>query len=188
MTIDPVTLVYNQLWQILLASTDFCALVPAQNRIILADNPTSTPVIVATRHPEQMSRQALEYPQVIIEPAGGQTLLFRSSDRTSIEETFLVKVLTGDKRLCYAQGSGYNGLYPVKMAILQALGDWEATMKLLTWDGHAGFVHDCTVVTQQIQQGSPRLSEQNAPVESPGWNLAWAGHVEMWLPNTVFRS
>lgn len=176
-TQDPLTTCYRGLWALLLDNADFCALVPEQNRIMYVDHPTNA-AKTASRFPLRDSKQAKEEPQVVIEPAAGMSDMYSSSDGTTFVEQFGIWVLTGDQRLCYLQDGAYQGLNPVRWAILRAMMPWEDSLKLLTWNGKR-FIHDCRVIRQQPKMDSPRLPQQNAPASTPGWNLAWQGEVEM---------
>lgn len=178
---DPLTQVYEGVWELLEASSEFTALVPAQNRIKYVDGPDDDP---AFRFPAQASRQATERPQVVVEPRAGATSMFSTSDGTSVYESLQIWVLTGDQRLCYNQGGVWQGLFPVQWSILRALMSWEATLELLTWNGRAGFVTHCAVDAHEFAMGPSRFREQRTPVKADGWNLAWGGNVEMWFPST----
>lgn len=168
---DPLTKCYETLWDILEDSADFCTLVREADRIKY----TGT-----ARYPERDARQASEWPQVSIEPTHGPADMYCASDGTRVHSRFRVLVRTGDHRLCYVQGSGYQGLFPVQVAILRAMMQWEDRMKLLTWGGQP-FVHHCSVSSRQHGQQNPRVDGQQAPVKSGGWTVAWDGELELWF-------
>jgi hypothetical protein len=181
---DPFTLVYSKLWQMLEASTDFCALVSAGNRIKYIDDlDTDGSVdIAALRNPDKGNLQAGDFPQVAIESDDGITTLARSSDATSVSTRFRVMVLAGDKRLSYLGPAGrYTGLFPVMWSIVRALSTWDTQLTTLNWGTETGFVKLCNLTTHRERLGKALDEKRDVYARKDGWTMAWEGEVEMWF-------
>lgn len=112
---DPLTRVYLKLWELLEATEAFTRLVPRGNRIKFHG---------PDRSPGKDNRLSADYPEVRIEPAGGQILLFDTGGAasaggtkggTTIRKAFQIEVATGDRRII-------RRLLPLEWAIAKAIG------------------------------------------------------------------
>jgi len=173
---DPLTKVYEALWEQLEANSDFTRLVPASHRVKY----TGT----IGRFPRADARKSQERPLVSIEPASAVSDMFCSSDASRFRETFKILLLTEDQRLCYAESSHYHGLNPLRWCILQAMMGWEDRLRALSWNSRSGFVTHCYVEQAELEMGGPRVKDQQQPYKRDGWNAVWIGHVEMYFPSS----
>ncbi len=172
---DPLTLVYECLWDILEANADFTTLVRSDNRIKFTEN---------KRYPVRDSRQSAEHPQVAVVNVGVSAAAYNSSDGSEVTARFAILVRSSDQRVSYLQNSNYQGIFPVQWCVIQAMMDWETPMKALTWNSRDQFVHDCRLAETNDQTASPRLPGQNTPAKADGWNTVWQGDVLMVFPST----
>ena len=106
---EPLTQVYEALWSLLNASSEFSRLVKLQNRIAFT---------------------AADLPEVRLIPTELTLHQGRTSSSTSVELTFELQVATGDQRLDVE-------LFPLAWAIIKATSNWQATMAALTWQSVA---------------------------------------------------
>jgi len=175
---DVFSIVYSGLWDVLEASSAFCALVPETNRIKYVDDTDGTK---ARRSPDKQGLVTSDYPQVTIVPTGGPTDTYWSSDGTRVGMHFQIWIKTGDQRLSYAvDDTLYQGLFPIQWSILRAMMDWEATLKPLTWGGVAGFITHCAPHTREEKMSQSAVKQ---PVTT-GWFLAWDGIIDTWFDSS----
>lgn len=177
---DPFTLVYEAFWTLLEAESSFTALVPATHRIKYADAAKEP-----SKHPAQFAQHRPNYCQVRVVTLGGPACSRRcSAGAFNLTDTWQVEALSGDHRLCYLHEGVYNGINPVRWAVLRAMTPWESTLQALTWNGVAGFVKACSPFSFESKMASPRLEEQVKPYPQEGWNALWRGYVDMWFTDS----
>jgi hypothetical protein len=183
--VDPFTQVHSKLWDILEDNADFCAMVPADNRIKYVDVGADT----ARKHPERDSRLPPMSHQVSIEPDGGVVELFKTSDASMINARFVIRGFSNDKRLRYLDGSDTKGAFPLLWAIVNAMADWEAILKPLTVNSKT-FDQHCSIAQFSIAQASARDREQNIPetTKTIGWVATVQGETDMWFPNSDLKT
>ena len=118
MTTDPFTLTYNAIWSLLTASTEFTALVKPNNRISFAG---------ASRQPEKLAVQDADFPEVRLQPLGGEFGPQRDTSGRTWIERFEIVMSTGDQRV-------HERLFPVRWAIVRALSNWPTVLPALEWN------------------------------------------------------
>ena len=177
-TLDPFTLTYSAIWEILEASEDFCEMVPVKNRIKYVEDGDSTQ---PSREPDKRSHQPADYPQVTVIAKGGPTDHYWSSSGSRVGIVFEIWVYTGDKRLCYLKGGKYYGLLPLQWTILRAMMDWKTYTASLSWRGETGFV---THFAPHTRKDSLNIATPAEPTPS-GWYLTLEGKADMHFDSTL---
>lgn len=112
---DPFTQVYEALWALLEAHSDFAALVKPGNRIKFSEKPREKPQL----------REA-DVPEVRIVPGELRPHLFRTSSSSTINRIYRVEISTNDLRITAAA-------FPVEWAILQAVAGAEDSLTSLSF-------------------------------------------------------
>lgn len=117
---DPLSLVYNALWDLLEVHAGFTGLVKVGNRVKY-----DTFGIVA-------SKDALtdaDVPEVAIVPLGLIYGLQISSSSSSFVQRYGAELVTGTSQLAQT-----GGFLPVKWEVIRALAAWESVLNALTWE------------------------------------------------------
>jgi len=131
MSVDPFSLVYNMLWDVLESHAGFRNAVKIGNRVKLS---------ARNRDPIKTEVSPADLPEVRI-IANGITLgLNNTSSSSRMAVIYEVGIATGDQRLTAS-------VFPMLWEIIRALSQEELTKRLATleWDGTAGFVKRVTV-------------------------------------------
>lgn len=164
MATDPLSLVYDALWDILEAHKPFTRLIKPGNRIKYSGR----------RDPEKDGSGDSDYPKVRILPVGGETHLERTSSSGFLSKRFQIQVATGDRRVD-------ERLFPVEWEIIRAMHGWRTKLEALTWE-EAAFAKGCLLT--DIQDG---LTLDESREKIIGWAAVWACEVPMWFPTTLLQ-
>ncbi len=165
MAVDPLTQVYDATWALLAAGADFAGAVPEGNRITFTGH---------ARDPEKINVQDADFPEVRLQPLGGEYGPIRDTGGRSWIERYQITLCTGDRRVDLR-------LYPVRWAIVRALVDWETTLKALTWEG------DSFVLNSEHQSADVGTSEVDIKRGVEGWASVATLEVTMWFPHANLR-
>lgn len=148
MSCDPLTMVYDALWNLLEDFPPFTDQVAPGNRIRLN---------CKLRDPIKDVLRKADLPEVLIFPAGGLTNIHANSSESRLERTYQVLLTTGDKRV--------NELhFPLQWHIIQAVAAWPARMGGMTWRGQP-FLIDVNLPDTTEGMSDP---DQNRNI--PGWS------------------
>lgn len=157
--VNPLTQVYEALWEMLEGHQGFIDLVAEKNEIkMLNSSPLKDQVSTA------------DLPEVRIIPAGGSTHINNSTNSTKLIRRFSIQVATGDRDIS-------TSLYPVEFEIIRALHGWTNILMELEWSG-CKFVKRC--VQLDTVEGSAAY-DLNRGIK--GWSCVWSCEVEMWFNN-----
>jgi len=160
---DPLSLVYEGLWNILEQSVDFTTMVKPGNRIKFSGN---------NRAPLKEEAMAADYPEVRITTLSSEPHLCRTSNGSSLKKTFAIQVLSGDQRVDAVD-------FPLEWIIYSALNRRYDTLADLTWKGKQ-FVKVLRAlnITDNFAMG-----DATHPAIR-GWVSVWACEIEMWFQTT----
>lgn len=117
---DPLSLVYNALWDLLEAHTGLTGLVAVGNRVKYdAFGMVSSKDVL----------QDADVPEVAIIPIGLTYGLQISSSSTEFVQRYAAELVTGTSQLAQT-----GGFLPVKWEVIRALADWQSVLTALTWE------------------------------------------------------
>lgn len=158
---DPLTIVYNALWDLLEDDADFTSLVSVNNRIKFVDDESP------------MKNQAItaDYPEVRIVSVGTRPHLLRTSSGSSMVKQFAIQVLTGDQRLDAK-------LFPLEWTIYKVMNRGIPALLELTYDGRK-FIKNLKATTVS---DSFMYAQLNPHIK--GWTSIWSCEVEIWFRNS----
>ena len=169
--VNPIIQVYEALWQLLEADSDFTELVKAGNRVKYSTVDGVEPRV----KPVKEIMQDADLPEVRIVSVSAEPHLQRTSNGSSMQRTFSLQIATGDLR--YSEK-----LWPVEWAALRALSRWAETLLALTWNGKT-FVK--LVRPGAISEGRAE-SDLNRGIS--GWSTIWAITVDMWFTTSDLQA
>jgi len=163
---NPFTLVYNALWNCLLAHPKFIADVREGNRISFIHD--------ANRDPLKQAVQSADLPEVILDSQQVTAQMYYSSTGSKIIRNYAFLVSTGDFRI-------QKILYQVEWEIFCAMHGWTSILTALKWpiattlpDNRPSFVKRCDIVSANDGQFD---NQRNRNIN--GWSAIWACEVEM---------
>lgn len=157
--VDPFTLVYKALWEMLEDHDEFKSFVREGNRVKFTGKP---------REYLKTQVQDADLPEVRLVPAGAQPHLQRTSNGSSVVERFEIQIATGSEGVDLS-------LYPVKWAVFKAMSNWSTRLSVLTWNENK-FVKLARPTA--INDGSSGFDEARG---IKGWTSVWACEVELWF-------
>ena len=163
---DPLTLVYEALWELLDASSEFSRLVKLQNRIRFTDS---------ARAPLKPTVTTGDLPEVRLIPVGLILQQGRTSSSTSIELIFELQCSSGDQRLDVV-------LLPLMWSIIRATSKWPTAMAGLTWND-AAFVVQSLLGDAQIG-----VSQGDLNRKIKGWSSLWQWKALVWFTTTDLQA
>ena len=158
---NPMEQVYQAIWTILEASSDFTDLVPTRNRLKHSGG---------IRRPGKDSAITSDYPWVRVLSEGGYVHMYRTSDGTSLRKRFRIEIATGEQNT--------SRLFAVEWAILRAMMDWKTSLSSLTWNSKT-YVVDC-----ELLDHADTLDDSRSNKGIKGWVCVWVGEVEMWFTSS----
>lgn len=155
---NPFTLVYSELWAILLRHPAFARDVKYKNRIRF-DVPNN-------RDPAKQTIADADLPEVMLTVESINANLHDTSHTTKIARRYNFLVSTGDFR--------YNEkLAQVEWAMFTAFCNWQTTLSALMWKDKS-FCKAFRILTGTAGMSNP---QQNRNIV--GWSCIWQGEVEM---------
>lgn len=160
---DPFTLVYNSIWNLLLARPAFVESVKEKNRISFVNDGGGT------QFTKDFNKLAADFPevQIVVETASPHTN--NTSSSSMIRRTYAIMVST--------DGATLNpGLFPVEWEIYQAMAGWRTSVTALEYLGER------FVKAIRLQQVTTGYTIGNAQVVK-GWASAWRAEVDMHFSN-----
>lgn len=113
---DPLTLVYETLWDLLESGERVRELVKPGNRIKLSGK---------DRSPFKESVSTDDFPELTLIPSGGNASIRTTTTGCNIVQRFKVNIASGDQRATI--------LLPLKFAVYTAMADWPNALKGLLW-------------------------------------------------------
>ena len=117
---DPITLVYEKIWEILESGTRIQALVKEGNRIKLND--------WRNRAPFKERIAAGDLPELTIISVNGNVHLNKTTTGSMFTQRFRIVISSGEQRID-------PGIFPVKFAVISAMADWVAQLATVVWKG-----------------------------------------------------
>jgi len=156
---DPFSQVYDWLWDLLAANADFAALVQPGNRIRF-DGTAANPVKEIT--------STADYPEVMIELAGGLPTPINTSASSSMIQRFAVSVSMGTLRLA--------AFLPVKWAIYCGLAKWLTSYRSLLFKTRPFVVKLAITSADEVRHKDG--DDQRGTME---WFAVWYVDVEMFF-------
>jgi len=154
---DPLTMVYNALWDMLEASSALTSLVPVRNRIKFTG---------ANIEPSKELLNTEDYPQLSIVPVSTTPHLQRTSTESTLLKRYRIVVLTGDKRID-------AGLFAIEWEVYRALQGWVETLMSLQWNGNN------FVVLARPMTVNDYITNASIDKNISGWIGIWECEVEM---------
>lgn len=161
-TDDPLTQVYNALWDMLEAHEGFTDLVKIGNRMKFAGD---------VRDPERLEELTADRPNVGILADGGTPRIGQTSSSTLLVAKYLAIVVTGDKRVSAE-------LYPVTWEMFRAMHTWQTHLRALTWQSHT-FVH----LARPMAYRESLPDDQMKNIK--GWVATWEYEVQINVPLSI---
>lgn len=116
---DPLSIVYNRLWDLMEAYTGLTDLVKVGDRLKYNDWMAMTQKDVLGSG---------DLPELSIVPTGSSYGLQQTSNGTFLVESYEARLIVGDKRLAEV-----GGFLPVKWVLIRAFSGWAAKLLALTW-------------------------------------------------------
>lgn len=157
---NPFTMVFTELWNMLLAHPAFVRDVKEGNRIRF-DDPND-------RDPMKRVVASADLPEVAVLPGAGVVNIMSNSNTSMITRTFQVLVSTGDYRYSAILGS-------VEWYCFCAFTGWKNRLSTLTWKTRP-FVKTLQVSSVLAGHSDPA---QNRNIS--GWSAVWAVDVGMYF-------
>lgn len=154
---NPLSLVYNALWELLLSSAEFTKLVRLSNRItFMGDN----------RDPIKQEVQTHDLPEVRLIPVSSTPHIQSTSNSSFLTERYEIQVSTGDQRI--------DAIFiPVKWAVYCAMSNWYSILRALTWK-------EKQFVTIGRPTGTTEGASKNDLTRGiVGWSSIWSCEVQM---------
>lgn len=163
MSLDPFSLVYNALWELVERNQKLKELLPAGNRVKFDDeNPIKSEVTDA------------DLPELMLLLAGGTPGQYDTRDYKSITRQYVWALETGDYRV--------NPIYNrITFELWRSMVDFECVLCALTWC-NCNFVKDCRMVSVDENRANP---EANRLIE--GWVGLWACEVDMGFDKNILK-
>ena len=164
--IDPLSLAYNALWDMLEAHAPLTDLVTVGNRIKYDKIFHSTIKDVLTQS---------DLPELSIVPTGSSYGMKQTSNGTRLVEFYEVRLVSDEQRV--AQQGGF---LPVKWEVLRAFIGWEVKLSTLTWVGSPG---NKFVKRTSMNEISDDLLNEQLTISRGfiGWVSLLRFEVEMWF-------
>ncbi len=168
MSVDPFSLVYERLWEVLESHAPFRRAVREGNRVKLSGR---------DRGPLKKEVAPADLPEVRI-IANSITLgLNNTSSSSRMTVVYEVGIATGDQRLTAS-------VFPVLWETIRAMSQEELTTRLaeLEWDGTAGFVKRVTVGPAAIGVTDRDLNRGVA-----GWSSLLSIETDLWFARSLIE-
>lgn len=163
-TVNPITLVYEEIWALLESWKNFTDLVKPGNRVkhLVDDESNKGEVLNA------------DFPEVRISAEGITPDVQISSGSCALSYNFSIEVSTGNKR-------SDEMLFPLSWEIFRALVGWHTKLTALTWND-AAFVKDLHAVN--VLDGR---SKRDRDKGIGGWATIWSVTVLMVFSMSVLK-
>ena len=162
---DPFSLTFNALWDLVDASAPLTELIKPGNKI-KTNHPTN-------RDPLKDSVQVGDLPELVLSTMGSAESNFNANScTTKIQRTYTWILSTGDFRTNYT-------LFPVQFALFCAMTNWKNSLLQLEWNG-VRFIKLAAMAGMTEGVSNP---EQNRGIE--GWSSLWGCSVDMYLPTEM---
>jgi hypothetical protein len=163
---NPLWQVYNAMWTLLEADTDFTTAVPEDNRVKYTDT--------TDRAIELDGGLTSDFPRVRIRPLEGRPWAYRTSNSSMIVMRWSVEIESADRRLATEDVSKF---FDVWFAIYRATTRWKDTIWDFTWDtDKPASVRRFRAMQTRDEVGENKYT--NTPV---GWVSVWHGETDVWF-------
>lgn len=162
---NPFTMVYGELWQMLLEHPRFVRDVKEGNRIRFDKE----------RDPLKETVQDADMPQVTLVGTTGSANVMDTSSSSKVVRQYTFMISTGDLRYTEILGQ-------VEWYVFCALCGWKGRLGRLQWDGQ-NFVKRVNVVS--VVNG---INDAEANKNLLGWSAAWSIEVEMHFQTSTLQS
>lgn len=158
--VTPFSKVFDEIWNLLEANSDFTNIVSLGNRIKFNND--------NTRDPLKENVASEDMPEVVLATSGAAINLGNTSSSTRVAQNYSLIVNTGDLRI-------NTYINTINWLFLCCLSDWHTSLTALTWCGlpFVKTVRVAGVVVGQSQQ------ERNRGIT--GWGAVWNIEVEMFF-------
>lgn len=154
---DPLTQVYEALFDLPWRRTTLCTLVRPGNRASF---------VGSSREPLKPTVGAADLPELRLVPRQATPHVQRTSSSTWWTIRFEYGIATGEQQLHLA-------LFPIEWELLRAMADWATALQSLTWKTHP-FVVVCHPLA--VNEG---MNDQDYNRGVTGWVAIWSCEVEM---------
>lgn len=163
MSIDPLTQVYNALWELVADSEELANFVREGNRIKL------------NRHnPLKQNIAASDVPELLLVPSSALSNLHQTSSSSQLQMTFEWVLVTGSMDIT-------EFLLPVSWELFRAMRPWGESLKGLTWNGEE-FVKKLELLNMTTGQSD---AQRNRGIE--GFTSIWACEVTMIFKSSLLE-
>lgn len=164
---NPFSLVYDTLWSMMIARTDFADLFKVGNRIAF-NNP-------ANSDPFKRGNAAADKPQVILVPVGLNANLMNTSSSSRCTRRYDWILSTDTVTV--------KQLHEIEWAIFCGMLTWQTTLSALLWPVAGGqpFCKGATI--DEVRQGLNK--NQNELPGIAGWSSVWSCSVDLWFQTSV---
>lgn len=157
---DPLTQIYDALWDMLETHKGFDRLVRVGNRAKFS--------LAGPRDPVKDEISEADLPEVRIVRTGGEAHLQRTSNGSSILQRYEVQI--GTKSLRYD-----TELFPLEWEIYKAFSKWQDKLKGLEWAGKP------YVKLARPLSFTTGVDEGQLDRGIEGWATVWSIEVELWF-------
>lgn len=161
--LDPLTQVYNSLWDMLESRQAIHSMVRIGNR---------TKFNIPLPLKDEVSTSDL--PELRVVTSGSTPHIFRTSNSSSVVKRYEVIVITGDQR--------FEVLFPLEFEILRALSTWPTKVAMLTWNSvkFVNLVRPTTSFDDLLQQEALQRGIK-------GWITIWSVEVQMFFQTITLQ-
>lgn len=154
---DPLTLVYNALWDLLEAWPNFADLVKLGNRVKFTASDA--------HEPAKLQLSNADLPEVRVIAEGMTPHIQRTSSSSTVIYRYGVHIFTGSKSL--------HTLYAVEWEVYRAMARWSEILTALTWNGKA------FVVLARPTTVTDGYADNTLQRGIEGWASLWSCEVTM---------
>lgn len=156
---DPMSMVYDALWELAEAWTPLTSLVKVGNRIKFSGD---------NRDPVKRQVSDADLPELVLGCTAFSPHMLRTSCGSSMDVTFEWMISAGDQRLDAA-------LFPVVWELHRAMIGWMEVLAALTWKSKQ-FVKLTRALTGNVGMSNPELNRGIT-----GWSSIWSCELQMWF-------
>lgn len=161
--LDPFSMVYNALWEMVERNKNLATYIPVGNRIKYDD-------VAAIR----ASNEDADTPELALLSGGGSFGDTDNSSQRSCVREYIWALTSGDLKL--------NTIFnPIQWELFRSMNDWECVLCSLTWCNCA-FVSNCRIISAEDSSINHELER-----DILGWTSLWNMQVDFQFPKASLK-